>query len=115
MRKSCFDCVRKHLGAAAVFIKEMAMGYPDYDIYAIGELEHAADESLDTHRELALVIREHRILWMEDSHYLIPFEALNAYIKDCALALTQGIPFPEIPKDVLKGVDLKSLHGDTRP
>ena len=115
MRKSCVDCVRRHLGSAAIVIKEMAMGYPHYDIYAIGELEHAADESLALHRDLALVIREHRILWMEDSSYLIPFEELNAYIKDCVLATSQSIPFPAIPKEVLNGVDLKSLHGDTRP
>ena len=63
MRKSCYECVVKHLGSAGVFIKETMMGYPDYDIWAIGELEHAADECLDANQDLALTIREHRLKW----------------------------------------------------
>ena len=115
MRKSCFDCVRKHLGSAAVFIKETEMGYPNYDVYAIGELDHASDEVLAVNKDLAMVIREHRILWMEDASHLIPFEEMSAYIKDCMLADSQGLPMPQIPNGVLKGIDLSSLHGDTRP
>ena len=113
MRKSCYDCVRKHLGSAAVFIKEFKMGYPRYDIFVIGELEHAADECLEANRDLANCIREHRILWMPDQSHAIPFEALSSYIQACVLMEGKGVP--ELPKDVTAGIDMLALHGDTRP
>lgn len=119
MRKSCFDCVRKHLGSAGVFVKETLMGYPDYDLWVIGELEHAADECLRVNPDLAGVIREHRLAWMSDSRHCIPFEAMNRYVKDCMLAETAAMPMPEIPEDLLSGLDtdngLPKFHGDTRP
>ena len=115
MRKSCFDCVRKHLGSAGVFVKETQLGYPDYDIWVIGELEHASDECLRDHQELAACIREHRLAWTEDRAHAIPFEELNRYIKACVLAENAGMPYPELPKDVLDGIDLEVPHGDTRP
>lgn len=119
MRKSCFDCVRKHLGSAGIFIKETKMGYPDYDIWVIGELEHAADECLEKNKDLAEVIREHRLAWMSDSSHVIPFEDINRYVKNCVLADESGIPMPEIPDEILTGITDESghvvKHGDTRP
>lgn len=119
MRKSCYECVRKHLGSASVFIKEISMGYPDYEIYAIGELDHASDECLDRNRDLAFAIREHRLAWTSDHSYMIPFEALNRYINVCLLADKSKIPCPAIPDEILEGISnkdgLMSVHGDTRP
>lgn len=119
MRKSCYGCVVKHLGSAAVFIKETAMGYPDYDIYVIGELEHAADECLEINKDLAAVIREHRLMWTSHRDHQIPFEDLNRYVKCCILAEKSNIETPAIPEELLIGlpvIDGKlDPHGDTRP
>lgn len=118
MRKSCFECVLKHLGSAGVFVKETKMGYPKYAIWVVGELEHAADECLEVHRELAMVIREHRIAWYEKRH-AIPFEAIGEYVEVCMSAEYQGIPFPEIPQEMYEGLEMEDgkpvFHGDTRP
>lgn len=119
MRKSCYECVRKHLGSAGVFIKETELGYPDYDIWVIGELEHASDECLVKNKELAQIIREHRLAWTNDKSHVIPFEKINRYIKDCILADNSGIPTPVIPEDLSEGLESESgsvvIHGDTRP
>lgn len=119
MRKSCYDCVVKHLGSAGVFLKETKMGYPDYDIWVIGELEHAADECLEKNPELAMVIREHRIAWTNLRNHRIPFEAINRYIKYCILAEKSGVDYPVVPDDVLEGLPVENgnlvTHGDTRP
>ena len=119
MRKSCYDCVKKHLGSAGIFIKETLMGYPDYEIWVIGELEHAADESLNKNPDLARLIREHRLAWMSDKSHLIPFEALGRYINCCSMAENQRLPCPEIPDDVKTGLATENgelvISGDTRP
>lgn len=121
MRKSCYECVVKHLGSAGVFIKETKMGYPDYDVWAIGELEHAADECLEANQDLALTIREHRLKWMHDKSHRIPIEEMNRYIKTCMLAQESGIKEPPaIPDDLYEGLVTKEtgspvFHGDTRP
>jgi len=122
MRKSCYDCVKKHLGSAGVFIKETKMGYPDYEIWVIGELEHAADECLEVNPELAAVIREHRLAWTHDRNHIIPFEAFNRYINCCVLAdnsnvdgMTIAIP-DELTDGMMKTEDGKLvISGDTRP
>ena len=117
MRKSCYACVLKHLGSAGVFIKETKMGYPDYDIWVVGELEHAADECLRDNPELAAVIREHRLAWMDDHSHFIPFEALGRYVHACELSPAGNTPMP--PEDTMQGLDVDGgrLHvsGDTRP
>lgn len=119
MRKSCFECVRKHLGSAGIFVKETKMGYPDYDIWVIGELEHAADESLEANLDLAMAIREHRLAWTEDRNHKIPFEALNKYIKSCILAEEANFPMPKLTEEILEGISDENgeltAHGDTRP
>jgi hypothetical protein len=119
MRKSCYECVRKHLGSAGVFVKETKMGYPNYDIWVIGELEHAADECLEANRDLAMAIREHRLAWTEDKNHKIPFEALNVYVKDCMLAEEADMQPPVLTEEILQGITGEngelSVHGDTRP
>lgn len=85
MRKSCLDCTAKHLGSAAVFIKECMMGYPNYWGYVLGELDHAADECLRGCPRLAMAIREHRLRWLDtwkdEQPHMIPFEAMFDYIE----------------------------------
>ena len=122
MRKSCYDCVRKHLGSAGVFIKETEMGYPDYDIWAIGELEHAADECLRDNYDLAMTIREHRLRWTYDRKWVIPFEDMNRYIKACVLAESSGADIPGVPDELTTGLGIETgsdgtriYSGDTRP
>lgn len=119
MRKGCYDCVKKHLGSAGVFIKETKLGYPDYEIWVLGELEHAADESLEKNQELAQVIREHRLSWYENRKHIIPFEALNRYINCCIMAEQEGIDCPAVPEDAMEGLERADgvllTHGDTRP
>jgi hypothetical protein len=44
-RKSCIECVEKHLGAAAVLLSEAQSGYPEHRLLAIGHLHEAEDES----------------------------------------------------------------------
>ena len=120
MRRSCLDCVAKHLGSAAVFIKEYNMGYPAYYGYVYGELDHAAAESFREFTKLSQVIREHRLKWAatrdDPSPHSIPFEAMFAFIdgmKDAGMQL-------EIPNEVMAGLE-KDEYGnivismDTRP
>jgi len=120
MRKSCYDCVVKHLGSAGVFLKETKMGYPYYDIWVIGELEHAADECLEDNPDLAAVIREHRLKWTHDRKHRIPFEELNKYIKYCVWAEESSLACPSIPDEIMEGLE-KDVEGrllpsgDTRP
>jgi len=119
MRKTCLECVVKHLGAAAVYIEECAMGYPDYYGYAVGELCHASSESLSEFPVLAMIIREHRIKWMEtrkaERRHVIPFEALFGYVD----ALEQAGETLEPPASVLEGITDKdgspAFSMDTRP
>lgn len=44
IRKSCIECVEKHLGAAWVLINECHDGYP-HKLLVIGHLHEAEDES----------------------------------------------------------------------
>jgi len=119
MRKSCLECVAKHLGSAAVYIEEYVMGYPNYYGYVYGELDHAATECLSDYPDLSWLIREHRIKWSEtrrSTPHKIPFEALFNYIdtceeSECALKL---------PDEVYSGIDRNddgslTVSMDTRP
>lgn len=121
MRKTCLECVAKHLGSAAVYIEEVAMGYPLYFGYVYGELNHAASECLAEYPDLAAAIREHRIRWSAtrgepiEKQHLIPFEALFDYID-----LLERAGSVEIPEEVLEGLprneDGKVVYSmDTRP
>ena len=120
MRKTCLECVAKHLGSAAVYIEETMMGYPNYYGFAYGELAHASSECMADHPELARVIREHRIQWGEsrtrDDPHRIPFEALFAYIQDLEQAgEALGIP-AEAREGLRQDEDGNVLYSmDTRP
>lgn len=120
MRRSCLECVAKHLGSAAVFIKEYYMGYPAYYGYAYGELDHAAAESYRDFSKLSQVIREHRLKWAatrdDPSPHCIPFEAMFAFIDDMKDAGMQL----EIPNEVMAGLEKDEtgnpvISMDTRP
>lgn len=122
MRKSCLECVAKHLGSAAVYIEECSMGYPNYFGYAYGELNHAASECFEEAPDLAWAIREHRIMWAEtrksDKPHIIPFEAMFAYI-DTMETLDEGVKI-ELPAAVYSGLKVGEdgnplFSMDTRP
>ena len=121
MRRSCLECVAKHLGSAAVFIEECELGYPNYYGFVYGELAHASSECLANYPDLSWVIREHRIKWgktrSSDKPHRIPFEAIFGYI--ALLEDLQGENVA-IPTEVLEGLDTNDKGGvvysmDTRP
>ena len=43
-RKSCMDCVEKHISQAYILSKECLMGYPEHITYVVGHLGEAIDE-----------------------------------------------------------------------
>lgn len=120
MRKSCLECVIKHLGSAAVYIEEAQMGYPNYFGFAYGQLDHAASECMEEIPGLAWAIREHRIKWANtrrnEHPHRIPFEEMFDYI-DTVEEVGEVL---EVPDDVYAGLD-KGDDGrpvfsmDTRP
>ena len=81
MRAGCYSCVRKHLGEAAIFETEFVAGYPDFDIYVVGCLSHAAMEAHKLSPELARCIREWRLAWEENTATDIPYEALGRFTR----------------------------------
>ncbi len=64
-RKSCMDCVRKHLAQASVLLDETHLGYPHHRWLAVGHLAEAESECLDEHPEFAAKIRECRLRAMK--------------------------------------------------
>lgn len=64
MRSSCLDCCRKHLSAALVLEMEAVQGYPMHSWIAVGHLQEAADEMIESYPELAHKIREIRLNYM---------------------------------------------------
>lgn len=122
MRKSCLECVAKHLGSAAVYVEECELGYPNYYGYAYGELVHASSECLADYPDLAWAIREHRIKWGEtrssEKPHRIPFEAMFDYIAVLE-SLTDEANIA-VPVEVLEGLETndkgKVVYSmDTRP
>lgn len=79
-RPSCLDCVRKHLGQAAVLMDEARQGYPHHRWLAIGHIGEAASECLSAWPELAAELRRHRVRYMEDSTYEVPVMDLIAKV-----------------------------------
>ena len=120
MRKSCIECVLKHLGSAAIYIEETELGYPNYFGYAYGELDHAASECINEIPDLAWAIREHRIKWSQTRknpvRHRIPFEAIFEYLDTVeeiggVLEVTPGVY-----EGLALGDNGKPLYSmDTRP
>ncbi len=120
MRRSCLECVLKHLGDAAVYIEECAMGYPDYFGFVYGHLDHASSECLSEFPDLAMTIREHRIKWAntrrDDKPHKIPFEAIFGYIDTMEEAGREVEIPPEVYAGLTLGEDGKPVFSmDTRP
>lgn len=125
MRKSCLECVTKHLGSAAAYIEEVQMGYPNYFGYVYGQLDHAASECIESAPDLAWTIREHRIKWAStrksENPHRIPFEALFDYIDTLEevgdlirvpLAAQAGLDIDE-DGDITYSMDTRPEQGDT--
>jgi len=84
MRESCLNCVRKHLGNAAVLMHEARFGYPDHMWLAIGHLCQAEVECLAEHPLIALAIYNGRKSYEEsDGTYPLPIMEL---IEQCTIA-----------------------------
>jgi hypothetical protein len=84
MRKACLECVYKHLGDAAIWDIEYHLGYPIFKLYIVGSLNHASHEAYMANKELAWLLREHRINWWADpDNYHVPYESLAAYLDIC--------------------------------
>lgn len=77
-RKSCLDCVEKHLGAAWVLIGEHGDGYP-HRMLAIGHLHEAGEESW-AWPELHAAIRDMRKIYHETGE-CPKFEVLTLLIQ----------------------------------
>ena len=65
-RPFCARCAIKHLGQAAILIKESCMGYPLHVYYALAHMSEASDELVAMMPEEANTIRDER-LKLEDS------------------------------------------------
>ena len=120
MRRSCLECVAKHLGSAAVYIEEVQLGYPNYFGFVYGQLDHAASECLEDVPDLAMAIREHRIKWATTRNtphpHVIPFEAMFGFID----AIEQASTVIEVPEEVYAGLSRDEagnvvFSSDTRP
>jgi hypothetical protein len=75
-RKSCLDCVRKHLAQAEVLMEEAKLGYPEHKWLAVGHLGEASAESLQEYPEFSDEIRKHRLAYMKDDNYAVPIVEL---------------------------------------
>ncbi len=65
-RKSCWDCVRKHIAQASVLMDEAKLGYPFHRWYAVGNLAEAESESRGEFLDFSQKIRKVRLLIMND-------------------------------------------------
>ena len=79
--KYCLDCVIKHIADAKINNDEMLNGYPDHALDVIGNLSQASIESVGASNELSDEIRQHRLLFMEDNSYEVPYYALYNKVK----------------------------------
>ena len=70
-RKTCLDCVRKHLGQAHVLFDEFLSGdYNSHFWLAVGHMAEAESESVQDYPEIADMIREERCKAMSEEEYL---------------------------------------------
>ena len=86
MRKSCLDCVRKHIAQAGILSMEVLMGHPEHYWWAIGHLAEAEHEALDWFPQLAVLVRAERLEYMEDIRYTIAVDNLiteaDSYVEE---------------------------------
>ncbi len=61
-RKTCWDCVIKHIGQASALLDESVSSYDFHRGWAIGHLAEAESESLERAPEFAAKIRAYRLL-----------------------------------------------------
>ncbi|MFC1453688.1 hypothetical protein ACFLQL_00725 [Verrucomicrobiota bacterium] len=66
MRKTCLNCTRKHLANAEALLDEAAMGYPSFFWLAIGQMDQASSELIKTYPDMANIIRDRRVLMIEN-------------------------------------------------
>jgi len=81
MRKSCLQCVTKHLGKAFINNMEFRLGYPDFMLLVIGNLSEAEDEAIQKYPLLAKEIRKYRIRLQKNEMYEIPYFKLYRKVK----------------------------------
>lgn len=91
-RKSCRECVEKHIGAAMVILGEAAKGY-DHHLLAVGHLHEAEEESAREWPALSVRIRaarkglqssnrnpEWESIWMEMTRAFSPASPTGGHI-----------------------------------
>jgi hypothetical protein len=88
-RDFCARCAIKHLGQAAILIKESCMGYPVHVYYAMAHMAEASDELVSMMPVEANRIRDER-LKVEDSlrtgvPYHPDFDALLMLVAEGAM------------------------------
>jgi hypothetical protein len=76
MLETCYFCTRKHLGYAEALMEEAINGYPLHKWAAVGQMCAAEGEIMQQHPEMAMLIREHRVKYMESMYYDFPFMEL---------------------------------------
>ncbi len=89
-RKSCMDCVRKHLAQAVVLLDETHLGYPHHRWLAVGHLAEAESECLDEHPEFAAKIRACRLQVMKSHDCSKDACVENLLIEACFVAGEAG-------------------------
>lgn len=60
MRRTCIDCVRKHLAQAIILLDEAQGRYPSHFWLAIGHIAEAEAESMDMFPAFAMSLRSER-------------------------------------------------------
>ena len=73
MRPYCLDCTIKHLAQAMITQNEAQMGYPHHILLTIGHLAEASEESIAISPDIALKIRQYRLLIMESIEAEVPY------------------------------------------
>lgn len=117
MRKQCLSCVEKHLAAAAVAETEYHLGYPEFRLWIIGNLDHAATEAFRAHPRLAELIRAHRLKWSESPEaHDIPYEELGVFVAALMRIVdTAPVAAIDIPSECKDGLgDDELARTDTR-
>ena len=95
MHPGCIDCTMKHLGEAHAWDVEVPLGYPNFAVYVVGALSHASMEIMQISLSMAMTIREHRLRWMNDHQYSIPYEELGEWLETVRrLGPEEAIPKP---------------------